>query len=144
MITNTAHSRWHEQLAQYSLLDALMQRCSQRFGLGMSLNGGPLAHESVRQPHPLSLEEEALLGFAGCGITGYALADLPYQSGSEPEAGGGNIMTHFIGRTVASGDAMHAVTLLVINDDGVWLLKRPQDYLRTEIGELVERAKRHE
>ena len=107
----------------------------------MRLNGGPLAHESKQRPLPLSLEEEAALAFAACGVTGYALAELPYQGGDVPEAAGGNIMTHFIGRTVASGDAMHAVTVFVINDGGAWMLRRPQDYPRTEIGELIQTAR---
>ena len=80
---------------------------SHRFGKGMCLNGGPLAYRSTQPPKPLTLEEEALLAFAACGVTGYALAELPYQTGDRPEAGSGNIMTHFIGRTVPSGDAMH-------------------------------------
>jgi hypothetical protein len=89
----------------------------------------------------LSLEEEAAMAFAGCGITGFALAELPYQTGALKEAGSGNIMTHFIGRTVASGDAMHYVILFVLNDDGVWMLKRPQDYPRADIPALVEAAR---
>jgi hypothetical protein len=117
----------YERLAHYPLLNALIERRSRRFGEGMSLNGGPLAYHSMHASQPLSLEEEAALAFAGCGITGFALADLPYESGDTPEAGGGNIMTHFVGRTVASGDAMHNITLFVVNDEGVWMLKRPQD-----------------
>jgi hypothetical protein len=66
------------------------------------------------------------------------LAELPYDSGDKHEAGGGNIMINLVGRTVASGDAVHAVALFVINDEGAWMLKRPQDYLRTEIAELAE------
>ncbi len=130
-----------QRLARYPLLDALIERRSRRFAKGMRLNGGPLAHESRQRPLPLTLEEEAALAFAACGVTGYALAELPYQSGDQPEAGGGNIMTHFIGRTVGSGDAMHAVTVFVINDGGVWMLRRPQDYPRTEIAELVRAAR---
>src|SRR5437016_4026660 len=93
--------------AQYSLLEALLQRRSRRFGKGMRLNGGPLAYQRNRLPQPLSLEEEALLAFAACGVTGYALAELPYQTGDQSDAGSGNIMTHFVGRTIPSGDAMH-------------------------------------
>jgi hypothetical protein len=33
------------------------------------------------------------------------------------------------------------VTVFVINDDGVWLLKRPQDYSRLEVPELVKMAR---
>jgi hypothetical protein len=133
----------YERLARYPLLDALIERRSRRFGGGMSLNGGPLAYDSSRSPQPLSLEEEAALAFAGCGVTGFALAELPYESGDVPEAGCGNIMTHFIGRTVASGDAMHNITLFVINDEGVWMLKRPQDYPRGEITGLSQAAREH-
>ncbi len=98
----TASQGFYERLARYPLLDALTERRSRRFGIGMILNGGPLAYHSTHPPQPLSLEEEAALAFAGCGITGFALADLPYESGDVPEAGGGNIMTHLVGRTVAS------------------------------------------
>src|SRR3712207_9519718 len=73
------------RLSRYPLLEALIERRSRRFGEGMSLNGGPLAYDSTRAPQPLSLEEEAALAFAGCGITGFALAELPYESGGAPE-----------------------------------------------------------
>lgn len=132
-----------ERLARYPLLEALIERRSRRFGGGMSLNGGPLAYRSRRAPQPLSLEEEAALAFAGCGITGFALAELPYEGGELPEAGGGNIMTHFVGRTVPSGDAMHDVTLFLTNDEGTWMLKRPQDYPREEIAGLSRAAREH-
>jgi hypothetical protein len=133
----------NERLARYPLLEALIERRSRRFGDGMSLNGGPLAYDSTRVPQPLSLEEEAALAFAGCGITGPVLADLPYESGEAHEAGGGNIMINFVGRTVASGDGVHAVTLFVINDEGAWMLKRPQDYPRTEISDLARAAREY-
>jgi hypothetical protein len=128
-------------LKNYPLLQALIERRSRRFAPGMKLDGGPLSFESKREPEPLTEQEEAALAFAACGVTGYALAELPYASGSQPGTGGGNIMTHFIGRTVASGDAMHDCTVFVINDTGTWLLKRPQDYARNQILELIREAK---
>lgn len=128
---------------QVSLVDTLLARRSRRFGKGMRLNGGPLAYQSTQPPQPLSLEEEAALAFAACGVTGYALADLPYQTGDQPEAGSGNIMTHFIGRTVPSGDAMHDCTVFIINDQGAWFLRRPQDFPRAEIPDLVRAAQQH-
>src|ERR687890_318127 len=133
----------YERLARYPLLDALIGRRSRRFAKGMSLNAGPLVYHSKHIPQPLSLEEEAALAFAGCGITGFALAELPYESGNLPEAGGGNIMTHLVSRTVASGDAMHNITLFVLNDEGVWMLKRPQGYPREEIAGLSQAAREH-
>ncbi len=131
-------------LTHSSLLDALLARRSRRFGKGMRLNGGPLAYESAHEPAPLSLVEEAVLAFAACGITGYTMAEMPYDTGDVAEAGGGNIIMNFVGRTVFSADAAHLVSVFVLNDDGVWLLKRPQDYPRLEVPELVEAARKHQ
>jgi hypothetical protein len=137
------HATLQERWAHTTLVDALLARRSRRFGLGMHLNGGPLAYRSSRSPRSLSEEEEALLAFAACGITGYALAELPYQAGDRPEASSGNIMTHFVGRTVPSGDAMHDCAVFVLNDRGTWLLRRPQDFPRLEIPALVQAAREH-
>jgi hypothetical protein len=132
-----------KHLAHTSLLDALLARRSRRFGKGMRLNGGPLAYESAREPEPLSPVEEATLAFAACGITGYTMAELPYTTGNVAEAGDGNIIMNLVGRTGFSADAAHMVTLFVLNDDGAWLLKRPQDYARLEVPELVKAAREH-
>lgn len=131
------------RLDQYPLLEALIGRRSRRFGQGFRLNGGPLSFASQRPVSPLTLDEQAALAFAACGITGPVLADLPYQTGDQPEAGGGNIMSHFVGRTVASGDAAHNNAVVVIDDDGAWLLRRPQDYPRAEIAALAQAAREH-
>ncbi len=66
--------------------------------------GGPLAHRSRQPPVRLTEDEEAVLAFAACGVTGHALIDLEYQPG-----GGGTIVAGTLGRTVASGDAIHTV-----------------------------------
>ena len=129
------------RLKSYPLLEALISRRSRRFAKGMSLNGGPLAYESEKEPEPLSLEEEAALAFAGCGVTGPTLAELPYDSGGKKEAGSGNIIINFLGRTVASAEAVHAATLFVMGDGGAWMLKRPTDYPRAEIPDLVRMAR---
>ena len=67
-----------ERLARYPLLDALRERRSRRFGMGMKIESGPFAYESHHEPLPLTETEEAALAFAACGVTGYALADLSY------------------------------------------------------------------
>ena len=74
--------------------------------------------------------------------TGPVLADLLYTSGNVPDAGGGNIMKKFVGRTVPSGDGLHTVTVFVTNDEATWMLRRPQDFPRAEIAGLVEAARR--
>jgi hypothetical protein len=126
-----------------SLLDALIYRRSRRFAAGMKLNGGPLAYESSRPVQPLTIDEEAALAFAACGVTGYALAELPYQTGSVVGAGGGNIMKQFVARTAPSADALHATTVFLINDTGTWMLRRPQEFPRTEIAGLVSAAREY-
>jgi hypothetical protein len=42
---------------------------------------------------------------------------------------------------VASGDSIHTVTLFVINDEGAWMVRRPQDYPRTAIAGLIRQAR---
>jgi hypothetical protein len=129
------------EFADYPLFEALLQRRSRRFAPGLHLDGGPLAYTSERSSAPLTLDEQAALAFAACGVTGNALAELPYADGPEPETGGGNIMMHLVGRTAASGDASHADTVFVIDDDGAWLLRRPQDHPPQLIPELVALAR---
>jgi len=126
-------------LARYPLLDALRLRRSRRFNLGMTMDGGPLAFRSRHPPLPLSEDEQAALAFAACGITGHALVDLAYQPG-----GGGTIVAGTLGRTIASGDAIHTVAVFVSDDRGTWLLRRPQDFPPAEIPHLVELAGRGE
>jgi hypothetical protein len=126
-------------IAGYPLLDALRDRRSRRFGVGMEMPTGPLAHRSREPALRLTEDEEALLAFAACGITGHALGELDYQPG-----GGGAIMAGMTGRTVASGDAIHAVAVFVTNDDATYFLKRPRDFPASEIGELAELARRGE
>ncbi len=123
-------------LSRYPLVDALRDRRSRRFGLGMEMPGGPLAYRSDRQPVRLSEEEEAALAFAACGITGPALGDLDYGPG-----GGGTIMAGMAGRTAGSGDAIDTVSVFVTNEDGTWLLRRPRDFPAGELREIVALAR---
>ncbi len=126
-------------LDQYPFLDALIDRRSRRFGKGMALDGGPLQFKSELEPEPLTPEEEAAIVFAGAGFTGHALAELPFSHGAnDDESGCGNIMSHLFGRTMISGDAVHTTTLFVMNDEGTWMVRRPQDFSPTEALELIQ------
>ena len=120
-------------LAKYPLLSALRDRRSRRFGLGMKLEGGPLTFASRHPAVPLSEEEEAALVFAASGLTGYALADLCYAPG-----GGGSIMAGLLARTIASGDGLQTVALVVTNDRGTYLVRRPRELAPMEIPQLIE------
>jgi hypothetical protein len=111
------------------LFEALRSRRSRRFGLGMRMDG-PLSFESRHDPVPLTEQEQAILAFAASGITGYALNDMTLGIGQ-----GGSMMSGLVGRTVASADAVQSVALLVTDDTGTWLLRRPQDL---DVGELAD------
>jgi hypothetical protein len=124
-------------LEAHPLLAALRSRRSRRFGLGMKIPGGPLAYESRHQPVPLSEAEESALVFAACGITGHALADLAYARGE-----GGNIMAGLVARTIASGDGLQTVALVVTNDTGTHLVRRPRELPAGDIGQLIEMGRR--
>jgi hypothetical protein len=123
----------------YPLLQALRDRRSRRFGLGMRIPAGALAYSSKQEPRPLTEDEEAAMVFAACGITGHALADLNYA-----KDGGGGIMAGFVARTIASGDGMQTVALIVINDNGAWLVRRPRELPPAEISKLIDLGRRGE
>jgi hypothetical protein len=123
-------------IRHYPLFDALTRRRSRRFGMGMTIESGPLAYRSRYSPLPLTEEEEGLLAFAACGITGYALLDLSFA----PEDGG-TIVARSIGRTIASGDAIQTVSLIVTNDDATYLIKRAQDFAPVDIPQLIDLAR---
>ena len=126
-------------LENYSLLSALRERRSRRFGLGMKIPGGPLAYQSQHQPSPLTEAEEGALVFAACGITGHALADLCYA-----KDGGGSIMAGLVARTIASGDGLQTVSLVVTNDEATYLIRKPRELPAAEIPKLIELGKRGE
>jgi len=126
-------------LENHSLLNALRDRRSRRFGLGMKIPGGPLAYQSAHRARPLTEAEEAALVFAACGITGHALADLCYA-----KDGGGSIMAGLVARTIASGDGLQTVSLVVTNDAATYLIRKPRELPAAEIPKLIELGKRGE
>ena len=96
---------------------------------------GPLAFQSRHPARALTEAEEGALVFAAGGITGHALADLCYAKGE-----GGNIMGGLVARTIASGDGLQTVALIVTNDQATWLIRRPRELPATSIPELIELA----
>src|ERR687896_120638 len=128
-----------ERLGRYPLLDALWDRRSRRFGMGMNIENSPFAYESRHGSMPLTEAEEAALAVAACGVTGYALADLSYGRGQ-----GGGMLAGLLGRAVASPDAINTVSVFLTNNEATYLLKRPQDFAPNEITTLVELARRGE
>lgn len=97
------------------LADAIFSRRSRRFGLGMELPEGPLAHRSDADPVPLSELEEAFLVWLGTGTTGLALGDLP------PD--GLSWMHRWIGRSWPCSCNSHSTELFYTNDDGLHVVR---------------------
>jgi hypothetical protein len=139
--TKTEQRSQLDALWQYPLMDAIFNRRSRRFAAGAHLDGGALSYQSTMAPMPLTMLEEAVLATAAAGFNGYVLVDVPFESGTRPESGGGNVMAALTGRTGASADAVHAVSLFIINDEGAYFLQRPQDLQKLEVGDLGQMAR---
>lgn len=122
----------HDKKSWETLLNILHGRRSRRFGLGMKMETGPMAFESRYDGVPLTEKEEALLAFAACGINGHALADLVFDEGQ-----GGTILAGLAGRTIPSGDAIHATSLIVINPEATYYIKKPGDFSPESVQELI-------
>lgn len=105
----------------------------------MSIPEGPLQYSSEQPPRPLTEEEQAVLAFAACGITGVALADWSYAPGS-----GGQMMSRTVGRTIASPDAAHTAAVFVIDDEATWLARRPQDLKPDDLARVIELTRAEE
>lgn len=133
-----------DALDDVSLIDTIVKRRTRRFALGSELDGGPLSYRSEHDPVPLTVEEEAVIVFAGAGLNGYALGEAPYAPGREPESSNGNILVSSLGRTIATPDGVCSSVLFVLNDDGAFQIRRPQDYPRESIPELAELARKHD
>jgi hypothetical protein len=97
------------------LADAILSRRSRRFGLGMSLPSGPMAHTSGSEPVPLGELEEAVLVWLGTGVTGLALGDLP------PD--GLSWMHRWIGRSWPCSVNSHSTELFFTNDAGLHVVR---------------------
>src|SRR6266404_1041374 len=126
----------NRDIETFPLLAALRERRSRRFGLGMRMPAGPLSFESQHPPAPLTEDEEAALVFAASGVTGHALADLCYAPG-----GGGGIMAGLVARTIASGDGLQTVGLIVTNDQATFLIRRPQELPPGDIAQVINLGK---
>ena len=126
-------ARWvSDQLARYPLASAIAGRRSRRFGPGMRIPSGPLAFESRRPAEPLTEHDEAALVFAAAGFTGFALADLSYGPGE-----GGSMLAGLTGRAVASADSIDAAAMFVLNDQGTWFVRRPDNVTPAQRADLV-------
>ncbi len=100
---------------EYPLMDAIINRRSRRFGLGMELSNSSLEFKSAHPPVPLDEFEEAMLVWAGTGLTGLCLADLPPETGID-------LLCQWTGRTWPSACNNHGTELFFTNDTGLYFV----------------------
>ncbi|MBI4519077.1 MAG: hypothetical protein HY699_25080 [Deltaproteobacteria bacterium] len=112
----------------FSLFEAILNRRSRRFGLGMEIKEGPNAFKSPNDPVPLTELEEAMLITAGTGVSGLNLADMPHTKRPEKAYdlaewdGMCNTMMEHVGRTWSSPCGNHGTELFYTNDEGLYFL----------------------
>ena len=117
-----ARSSGIDALFQYPLMTALFERRTRRIARGTSVPANGLSHTSTNAPKPLSALEEAVL-IVSTGLTGSVTHDGPLQIPS----GGNELGTPFVnalGRSASSPDNSQATTFFMINDEGIFLLKK--------------------
>lgn len=105
-----------KQALEYPLFEAILNRRSRRFGLGMSLESEAIGYASPRPPVPLDKTEEALLIWAATGLTGSQLGDLP------PRVGLG-LLVQSTGRTWPTSCNNQGTELFYTNDSGTYMVK---------------------
>jgi hypothetical protein len=111
------------RLLEYPLLSALRERRTRRVSRGTSVRAGELSHTSTNAPQPLSPLEEAVL-IVATGLTGVILHDGPLfvpNGGKEL----GTPMLRVLGRTASSPDNAQGTSFFMINDEGIWLIRKP-------------------
>ena len=119
----------------HGFYDAVFQRRSRRFGLGMEIEKGPLKYKSRHDPVPLSELEEAIMVWTGLGIKNINLSDFPPHVGLDLEM-------QFTSKTIPALGDVHRTELFYTNDDGLYMIKmhdrRAKDF------EGLEKMTRHQ
>jgi len=104
-----------ESAFNFGLLDAIFTRRSRRFGLGMEIADGKMKYKSRINPIPLKDIEETILIWAGTGMTGLSLGDLPRT--------GISWLFQWTGRSWPCSCNSHSTELFYTNDNGMYMVK---------------------
>src|SRR3954463_2604475 len=115
----------------YPLAQALQDRRTRRVPQGVSLEHGAQPYKSANPPSPLTPLEEAIL-IASTSVTGAVMHDGPTR---KPDGSGelGTMFLEVAGRAASSADNAQATSFFMINDEGVWLIKRPRGRAAVEL-----------
>ena len=114
---NTPAEAINSMLA-FPLLDAIMGRRARRFGLGMEIPSGPLAHASRFEPLPLSDFEQSLLVAAGVGVSGWNFG-VPFGPDRPEEHA--HYTPRFTGRPTPTGAGVGTPALCFTDDAGTYI-----------------------
>lgn len=111
-----------QALLSYPLVEAIVERRTRRVAQGASIDAGELSYTSPNQPDPLTPLEEAIL-IVATGMTGITTHDGPLY---KPEGGKelGTPFLNIVARSGSSADNSQATSFFMINDEGIWLIKR--------------------
>jgi hypothetical protein len=109
-------------LFSYPVAACLQDRRTRRVAQGVSIRG---AYESANEPSPLTPLEEAIL-IASTGPTGAVMHDGPLEK-PDGTAELGTPFLHVTGRAASSADNCQATSLFMINDEAIWLIRRPRE-----------------
>lgn len=124
-----------QDLFSYPVTACLQDRRTRRVAQGVSLRAGELSYESANRPSPLTPLEEAVL-IAATGPTGAVMHDGPLDKPSgRPELG--TPFLHITGRAASSADNCQATSMFMINDEGIWLIERPQERRAMELFQSI-------
>jgi hypothetical protein len=133
------HPKGLETFIDYRFIDAVFQRRSRRFGLGMEIDKGPLKYQSKHNSVPLTELEEALLVWTGLGIKSINLSDFPPHVGLDLEM-------QFTSKTIPALGDVHRTELFYTNDNGTYMIKmhdkKPDDFKGLEGLSREERVER--
>ena len=110
---------------EYPLWDAIFGRRSRRVAAGSAFRSGTLSFQSKLDPQPLSRLEEAYL-IAATGVTGLPYWDNPYET-ADGKPLLGTPCVEGSGRAAGSPDNAQSTVFFMWNDDGTYMLKRPDD-----------------
>jgi hypothetical protein len=126
-------------LMRYPLMQAIQERRTRRVARGTSVLAGPLTHESTNAPMPLDPLEEAIL-ICTTGLTGVVMHDGPLKKPSGAPEDLGSMFANILARSGPSADNCQATSLFMINDEGIWLLRRPRGKEAAELMDSLPRA----
>lgn len=115
------------------------ERRTRRVAQGCSVLAGPLSHHSTNSPMPLSSLEEAIL-IVSTGLTGVVMHDGPLKKTSGAPEDLGSMFWNIFARSGPSADNCQATSLFMINDDGIWLLRRLRGKTAAQVMDSLPRS----